>query len=314
MNNKVLLIMILGLVMPTLMIAAPALKLSSTLKERTGLKTIKIIKTDTISERKNRSSKYARFLAQSVEISDDIHEIIKSEETVSDFSETMTDKSQSIEEFVNKIGEQASKIASYHDLYASVMIAQAILESEAGNSALSIPPYYNLFGIKGDYKGATVVMKTQEDDGQGNLFTIDSKFRQYSSYKESLEDYAMLLKMGVTGNTLYYQSVWKSQTKNYPEATKSLTGKYATDAQYDEKLNRLIEVYQLTKYDIDQQEVLSKLCVFTEITIKDVAVKINAIKRIINTELGAKHKWRIIQQVSKLIRKLFFNVLKVLRY
>ncbi len=45
------------------------------------------------------------------------------------------------------------------------MIAQAILESGSGNSALAAPPNYNLFGIKGAYQGQSVSFPTQEDDG-----------------------------------------------------------------------------------------------------------------------------------------------------
>ncbi|MFD2386189.1 glucosaminidase domain-containing protein [Enterococcus rivorum] len=96
-------------------------------------------------------------------------------------------------------------------MYASVMIAQAILESGSGNSGLSVAPYYNLFGIKGSYEGSSVTMKTQEDDGKGNLYTIDSAFRQYPSYKESLEDYAKLLKEGLSGNSEFYKGTWKAR-------------------------------------------------------------------------------------------------------
>lgn len=36
-------------------------------------------------------------------------------------------------------------------------------------------------------------MKTWEDDGSGNAYTIDAQFRSYSSQAESLEDYAQFL-------------------------------------------------------------------------------------------------------------------------
>ncbi len=42
------------------------------------------------------------------------------------------------------------------------MIAQAVVESGWGSSALSQAPYYNLFGIKGSYQGQTVYMDTLE--------------------------------------------------------------------------------------------------------------------------------------------------------
>ncbi len=42
------------------------------------------------------------------------------------------------------------------------MIAQAVVESGWGSSALSQAPYHNLFGIKGSYQGQTVYMDTLE--------------------------------------------------------------------------------------------------------------------------------------------------------
>ena len=141
--------------------------------------------------------------------------------------------------FIESIGEAARQIAAQNDLYASVMIAQAILESNSGQSALSQAPNYNFFGIKGDYNGQSVTMKTWE----GNAYTIDAQFRSYSSQAESLEDYAQFLQKDI------YAGVHKSNTTSYKDATKALTGTYATDTSYGTKLNRLIEQYGLTVYD-----------------------------------------------------------------
>lgn len=158
-------------------------------------------------------------------------------------------RNQSTAEFIEEIGESAREIGQKNDLYASVMIAQAILESGSGNSGLARKPNYNLFGIKGSYKGNFVEMPTLEDDGSGGMYTISAKFRKYPSYKESLGDYAMLMSGGVSGSSTFYQGAWKSTTKNYGEATRYLTGRYATDTRYHEKLNALIETYDLTQYD-----------------------------------------------------------------
>lgn len=51
--------------------------------------------------------------------------------------------SQDTQTFIQTIGEDARYIAAQNDLYASVMIAQAILESNSGQSALSQAPNYN---------------------------------------------------------------------------------------------------------------------------------------------------------------------------
>ena len=52
------------------------------------------------------------------------------------------------ETFISQIGESARQLAQENDLYASVMIAQAILESGAGQSGLSSYPHYNLLVLK----------------------------------------------------------------------------------------------------------------------------------------------------------------------
>ena len=42
--------------------------------------------------------------------------------------------------------------------------------------------------------------------------------------------------------------------KNYREATHALVGCYATDTDYDKKLNQIIDSYQLTRYDDPKKE------------------------------------------------------------
>ena len=159
------------------------------------------------------------------------------------------EKDESVEAFIRKIGESARKIGQDNDLYASVMIAQAILESASGQSKLAQAPNYNLFGIKGTHKGKSVTFATQEDLGNGILYSTQATFRQYENYEDSLNDYATLLKEGITGDSQFYSGAWKSHASTYQEATKFLTGRYATDTKYNQKLNGLIETYDLTKYD-----------------------------------------------------------------
>lgn len=153
------------------------------------------------------------------------------------------------EEFIGEIGEVAREVADEHDLYASVMIAQASLESHFGTSGLGSEPNYNLYGIKGNYDGHSVKMKTQEDDGEGNLSTIKADFRKYTSYRASMEDYADLLASGTSWDKNMYAAAFKTNAATYKDATAALTGSYATDSRYHEKLNALIEQYDLTAYD-----------------------------------------------------------------
>ncbi|WP_137665523.1 glucosaminidase domain-containing protein [Enterococcus hulanensis] len=163
------------------------------------------------------------------------------------------EKDESVDSFIRKIGEPARKIGQEKGLYASVMIAQAILESASGQSQLAQAPNYNLFGIKGTHNGKSVSMATQEDLGNGTLYVTQAGFRVYENYEDCFNDYAILLKEGLTGDSNYYAGVWKSNAATYQEATKFLTGRYATDTHYNQKLNGLIETYDLTTYDKEIQ-------------------------------------------------------------
>ncbi|MDE1549259.1 muramidase family protein [Jeotgalibaca caeni] len=151
--------------------------------------------------------------------------------------------------FLNSIVTPAKSIAQKNDLYASVMLAQAILESGWGQSGLASEPNYNLFGIKGDYNGQSVEKKTLEDNGKQEYYEITAKFRKYPSYAESLEDYAALLRNGTSWDPEYYSGAWKSNASTYEDATTYLTGRYATDTAYATKLNKIIEANGLTSYD-----------------------------------------------------------------
>jgi flagellum-specific peptidoglycan hydrolase FlgJ len=151
--------------------------------------------------------------------------------------------------FLDAIIPDAYELAHENDLYASVMIAQAILESGWGASGLASAPNYNLFGIKGDYNGESVNVYTLEDDGSGNYYQITAEFRKYPSYRESLTDYVDKMVNGLTWNSEFYSPTWKSNTTSYSDATSYLTGTYATDTRYGTKLNSLITNYNLTQYD-----------------------------------------------------------------
>ena len=74
----------------------------------------------------------------------------------------MTSTDERTVAFIAEIGETSRYLAARNDLYASVMIAQAILESDSGQSTLSQKPSYNFFGIKGDYNGQSVTLPTWE--------------------------------------------------------------------------------------------------------------------------------------------------------
>ena len=161
----------------------------------------------------------------------------------------MSAASTSAQSFINSIASSARQLANDNNLYASVMIAQASLESGFGSSSLGKAPNYNLFGVKGSYNGNSVYMWTNEDDGYGNIYQIQAAFRKYPSCYQSLQDYVHVLKNTSFGSTPYYQGAFKSYTSSYQQATQYLQGRYATATNYASSLNRLIQQYDLTQYD-----------------------------------------------------------------
>ncbi|WKK68764.1 glycoside hydrolase family 73 protein [Brochothrix thermosphacta] len=142
--------------------------------------------------------------------------------------------------FIEDIFKQAQKLEDETSLSASITIAQAILESDWGRSELALKSN-NLFGIKGEHKGETIKMTTDEYE-EGERITIVDNFKVYDSIADSVLDHAELLEGGT------YSGLEKS--KNYRESAYILQeGGYATDPKYAEKIIEIIEQYSLFKYD-----------------------------------------------------------------
>ncbi|MER2040604.1 GW dipeptide domain-containing protein [Desemzia incerta] len=158
--------------------------------------------------------------------------------------------------FINAISSYAVSIANEYKLYASVMIAQAALESAWGTSILAYAPNYNLFGIKAG-TGEPYFTKYSKEYSEEKGWTVEkSNFKKYPSYKDTFVDYAKKLRNGPDWNRAQgswepkrYAGAWKENASTYQAATKALTGKYATDPDYHTKLNDLIQKYNLTQYD-----------------------------------------------------------------
>lgn len=149
--------------------------------------------------------------------------------------------------FINRIARHAQRIGKTYDLYPSVIIAQAALESNWGSSGLSLAPHHNLFGVKGQYAGHGVLKSTTEFINEQPL-QVQDVFRSYADDSQSLQDYAETLQQPL------YKHVHRSLAKDYREATRALVGCYATDPDYDKKLNQIIDSYQLTRYDNLKEE------------------------------------------------------------
>lgn len=146
-------------------------------------------------------------------------------------------RNKQYEEYIKKYRDLAvSEMKKYH-IPASITLAQGLLESGAGQSALARKSN-NHFGIKcgSDWKGKTV---SHDDDARGECF------RAYKHPKQSYEDHSKFL----VGRSRY-ASLFKLKITDYKGWARGLKkAGYATDPRYAQRLIDIIELYGLDKYD-----------------------------------------------------------------
>lgn len=148
--------------------------------------------------------------------------------------------------FIKKVGPISQKVDKGTGLLPSITIAQACLESNYGQSALS-QKYNNLFGVKGTNPNTSAVMTTKEYTN-GKWVTVKARFQIYDSYEASIRAHVRLFQQGTSWNKDQYKDVLAA--KDYKSQAKALvTDGYATDPDYSTKLINLIEQYNLNKYD-----------------------------------------------------------------
>lgn len=148
--------------------------------------------------------------------------------------------------FIESIAPAAQQMQKQYGVLASISIAQAILESDWGNSELS-SVYNNLYGMKGDSLENTVLLSTKEFYN-GEWVTVQADFKVYDSWASSVQDHALLIANGTSWNANQYATVL--QAKTYREAAQALQDcGYATDPDYANKLIAVIEQNTLYNYD-----------------------------------------------------------------
>ena len=125
----------------------------------------------------------------------------------------------------------------------AVRMAQFALESQAGQSVL-FKKSNNGFGIKASppWVGDKVLHNSMEVGG-----AQDSYFRKYPSLEASVKDHASFFtSTPYCAETAYKQAI---EATNYKDEANALTGVYAGDPKYGEKLIKIIEKYNLTQYN-----------------------------------------------------------------
>ena len=143
------------------------------------------------------------------------------------------------EAFVKRHSAAADRVAKASGLPAGFMVGQAGHETGWGRHEIKQrdgAPSFNLFGIKAgaNWTGRVAEVTTTEYVGGAPVKSV-ARFRAYSSYDESFQDYARL----ITKTPRYAQA---KQETNSPLAFASGLQRagYATDPDYASKLSRAI--------------------------------------------------------------------------
>lgn len=141
------------------------------------------------------------------------------------------------ENYIRKYSDLAVKHMEKYRIPASITLAQGILESGAGMSDLARRSN-NHFGIKchRGWKGGKVYAK---DD------TPNDCFRRYKNVEDSYQDHSEFL-----AYSSRYEALFKLSITDYKGWARGLQKSgYATDRAYANKLIKLIEDYELYRFD-----------------------------------------------------------------
>lgn len=155
-------------------------------------------------------------------------------------------EAQSHQQFIERLVPHAQELQDGYGVLPSIILGQAILESNWGKSTLA-SKYNNLFGIKayGDQK--KVSLETKEFVNE-EWITIQGDFKVYDSWEQSMDDHTQLFVQGVDWNPALYEKVITAT--NYQGAAQALQDAgYATDPGYAQKIIQVIETYHLNQYD-----------------------------------------------------------------
>jgi len=155
---------------------------------------------------------------------------------ITTFSAEAQRKNSSYLKYIDQYSNLAVQHQKKHGIPASITLAQGILESGAGQSKLA-KASNNHFGIKchSDWRGGRTY---HDDDERGECF------RKYKKVEDSYDDHSLFLKRS------RYASLFKLNITDYKGWARGLQKcGYATDKAYANKLIKMIEDYELYRFD-----------------------------------------------------------------
>lgn len=159
-----------------------------------------------------------------------------------------TQENEQRQAFIDEIYPIAQRLQKQYGIFASVSMAQAMLESDFGRSGLAAT-HYNLFGVKTDEHDPMGAEYKTMEFFDGEWVEISDYFKVYNSWAESMEAHAQLLTNGTTWDSSYYEAV-TSGTTPVAQAQGLQEAGYATDPEYANKLIAMIREWDLQQYDI----------------------------------------------------------------
>jgi flagellum-specific peptidoglycan hydrolase FlgJ len=150
----------------------------------------------------------------------------------------VAEKKQILDNYINRYAQVAVHEMKTHGIPASITLAQALLESNAGHSRLA-KDANNHFGIKCFSKSCQQNhCRNYTDDTHKDFFRI------YKNVWESYRAHSLFLKRD------RYKHLQKLKTTDYKAWAHGLKkAGYATDKKYAEKLIAIIEALNLQKFD-----------------------------------------------------------------
>ena len=150
------------------------------------------------------------------------------------------------DEYIATMGPIAQADYSRTNVFASVTLAQSIIESGWGKSGLT-QQANNMFGIKcsSNWDGECINMATGEY-GSGGYYMINDAFRKYNSIEASVSDHSQFL----IENSRYSDAGAFTAT-SYAEQIRAIhRAGYATAPDYSESIINTIQTYNLDKWDV----------------------------------------------------------------
>ncbi|MBF6978727.1 glycoside hydrolase family 73 protein [Aerococcaceae bacterium zg-BR22] len=175
-----------------------------------------------------------------------IYQLQRTEENVND-TPSVSSNYETRKKFVEAIAPVAQRLQRQYGIFASVSMAQAMLESEFGQSLLS-DKYYNLFGVKTDDSDPDGVDLMTAEYVNDKWIDVKQRFKVYQSWGASMEAHAQLLVNGTSWDENFYAAVKNGKTPE--EQAKGLqSAGYATDPDYAQKLINMMNEWNLKQYD-----------------------------------------------------------------